>query len=76
MKIKTYLDSVSILPSDFAKKCQMSKTCLSRYINGKRVPTLQIYLDMKIASKGKITEFDYILDDVIKSLKEIGITFQ
>ena len=58
MTIKQYLEKTCIKHCAFAKKCGLEKSAFSRYVNGSRTPSYEIYARIKKESNGKITEYD------------------
>jgi transcriptional regulator with XRE-family HTH domain len=61
MTIKQYLDKTCIKHCAFAKRCGLEKSAFSRYVNGSRTPSAEIYKRIKKESNNKITQFDHLL---------------
>lgn len=55
MKLKDYLYFNEISITDFAKKVGISRNHMSGIVNGSRLPSESLMINIKLTTKGKVT---------------------
>lgn len=59
MKLEMYLSDKNIKHSDFAEKLGVSQVTVTRYVNGKRTPSLSMALRIEDLTKKKVRVSDW-----------------
>jgi transcriptional regulator with XRE-family HTH domain len=59
MKLKSYLSDKNIKHSDFAEKLGVSQVTVTRYVNGKRTPSLGMARRIEDLTKRKVRISDW-----------------
>lgn len=62
MKLGKYLDELSINKAAFARKIGISTQFLHAIINGEKMPSLPVAIEIENATKGKVKPKDLISD--------------
>lgn len=70
MTLKEYLEKNSLVHSKFASKCKIDKGAFSKFVNGTRKPTVLCAMIIKKESKGRVTEFDSIINNHLDLIRK------
>ena len=60
MKLKDYLTKKDLSQAEFSEMIGVSQPFVSQLVNGERLPSLTIATKIRVATKGAVTESDWI----------------
>lgn len=62
MKLGTYLEIKSISHADFASMIETTQASVTRYVNGKRRPSIEMIDKISKVTRGKVRMHDWFKD--------------
>lgn len=63
MKLRSYLEQEKIKPAEFAARCAVPISTITRLLAGKRKPGIDLMTAIHRASAGVVTPNDFLPDD-------------